>query len=62
MNLMQRICEKLTDHKYRKGVACSVGIVPVEYHYQCRLCKKRFWNYTPYKGAPEEGGQKWENA
>lgn len=54
MALIQHICCTLTNHNWRKGEAYSVGITPTEYHYKCRLCGKRFWNYTPYKGADEE--------
>ena len=48
-NLFQKICRFLTKHKYRKGIAKSVGIEPTEYHYRCRICGKRFWNYTPFE-------------
>ena len=48
-NMFQKICRLLTKHKHRKGIAKSVGIYPTEYHYRCRICGKRFWNYTPFK-------------
>jgi hypothetical protein len=53
-NIFQRICGKLTHHRWRKGNAYSVGIEPTEYHYQCQICRYRFWNYTPYRGAPNK--------
>ena len=53
-NIFQRLCELLTDHKFRKGWAYSDGISPKEYHYRCCICRWSFWNYKPYKGAPEQ--------
>lgn len=53
-NIFQRLCERLSDHKWRKGWAYSEGISPREYHYHCRICRWSFWNYKPYKGAPEQ--------
>lgn len=40
-------CKLLTSHRWRKLVAYSVGVEPVEYHYQCRICREAFWNYEP---------------
>ncbi len=44
---MKRACKRLTSHRWRKLVAYSVGVEPVEYHYQCRICREAFWNYEP---------------
>lgn len=54
MSILQRLCERITHHKWRKGYAYSVGISPIEYHYRCRICEKGFWNYRQYKGAPAQ--------
>ncbi len=54
MRIIENLCEKITDHKFRKGTAYSEGITPTEYHYKCRICGHRFWNYTSYKGAPAQ--------
>lgn len=48
-NLFQRICEKLTKHRIRRGTMWSDGIEPIEFHYKCLLCDKSFWNYTPHR-------------
>lgn len=53
-NIFQRICEKLTRHRWRKGNAYSVGIEPTEYYYQCQICRYRFWRFKPFKGAPPQ--------
>lgn len=53
-NIFQRICERLTNHRFRKGQAYSVGIEPTEYHYRCRICQLWFWNFTPFRGAPPQ--------
>lgn len=53
-NIFQRICGKLTHHKWRVGECHSEGIVPNEYHYRCHICKYRFWNFKPFKGAPPQ--------
>jgi hypothetical protein len=47
-NIFQKICCKLTDHKFRKGIMYSEGIEPPEFHYQCKICGYRFWNYQPF--------------
>lgn len=44
-NIFQKICCKITNHKFRKLRAQSVGIKPAEYHYTCRICRYHFWNY-----------------
>ena len=44
--ILQFLCRRVTDHRWRKLTAYSVGIEPVEYHYTCRVCRKHFWNYT----------------
>ncbi len=44
---MKRICKRLTNHRWRKLEAYSVGVEPTEYHYQCRICREVFWNYKP---------------
>lgn len=44
--IFQFLCRRVTDHRWRKLTAYSVGIEPVEYHYTCRVCRKHFWNYT----------------
>lgn len=50
MNILQKLCGKVTNHKFRKYQAKSVGIKPTEYHYKCKICGYRFWNYSsPYK-------------
>lgn len=43
--ILQFLCRRVTDHRWRKLTAYSVGIEPVEYHYTCRVCRKHFWNY-----------------
>ena len=43
--IFQFLCRRVTDHRWRKLTAYSVGIEPVEYHYTCRVCRKHFWNY-----------------
>jgi len=43
--ILQFLCRRVTEHRWRKLTAYSVGIEPVEYHYTCRLCRKHFWNY-----------------
>ena len=53
-NIFQRICERLTNHRFRKGQAYSVGIEPTEYHYRCRVCQLWFWNFTPFRGSPPQ--------
>lgn len=45
MNLLQRICEKLTKHKLRRCEGESIGIEPAEYHYRCLICRLPFWNH-----------------
>jgi len=42
---MQAVCQMLTNHRWRKLIAHSIGIYPVEYHWRCKICKKGFWNY-----------------
>ena len=54
-NFLQRLCHKLTNHKFRKCYAWSEGIEPTEFHYKCLICGKKFWNYTPCKKYKEEG-------
>ena len=44
--ILQFLCRRVTEHRWRKLTAYSVGIEPVEYHYTCCLCRKHFWNYT----------------
>lgn len=46
-NIFQKLCCKLTNHKFRKLEGWSVGIEPTEYHWKCKICRKRFWNYKP---------------
>jgi len=43
--ILQFLCRRVTEHRWRKLTAYSVGIEPVEYHYTCRVCRKHFWNY-----------------
>ena len=43
--ILQFLCRRVTDHRWRKLTAYSVGVEPVEYHYTCRVCRKHFWNY-----------------
>lgn len=43
--IFQFLCRRVTEHRWRKLTAYSVGIEPVEYHYTCRVCRKHFWNY-----------------
>ncbi len=40
-------CKRLTNHRWRRLEAYSVGVEPTEYHYQCRICREVFWNYKP---------------
>ena len=42
--LHQKICRKLTDHKYRKCYAYAENITPHEYYYRCKVCGYSFWN------------------
>lgn len=55
-NWIQKICRKITDHKWRKLIAHSVhdenctSDCKTEYYYQCRLCRAFFWNYSPPVG------------
>lgn len=51
--ILQVLCRRVTDHRWRKLTAYSVGIGPVEYHYTCRLCRKHFWNYEVNLGELE---------
>ena len=44
-NWFQKLCDKLTKHRWRKLICWSEGIEPREYHYKCKICGKRFWNY-----------------
>ena len=53
-NIFQWLCQKTTHHKFRKGKVYSTAIFPTEYHYQCKLCRKRFWNFIPYDDAPPQ--------
>lgn len=50
-NIFQKICGRITKHKFRKLTAQSMTIVPTEYHYACKICRYRFWNYG--KGGAE---------
>lgn len=48
----QRLCCKLTKHKYRKCYAwCDYSDIgdPIEYYYKCKICGYHFWNYAPPK-------------
>lgn len=54
-NLLQKICEKLTDHKYRKCYLYSEKVTPHEYYCYCRLCRYHFWTSNRPKKLP---GQK----
>jgi PHP family Zn ribbon phosphoesterase len=45
-NIFQKLCGFLTNHKCKKFIAKYVGIEAVEYHWKCRICGKRFWNYN----------------
>jgi len=47
-NILQKLCGKLTNHKFRKAWAYSEGITPTEYHYKCKICGCRFWNYKAF--------------
>lgn len=51
MSLIHRLCRKLTNHRFRKGVGYGVCL-PTEYYYKCSVCGYRFWNWVPYKGSP----------
>ena len=48
----QRMCRKLTNHKYRKCFAYSTEVVPNEYYYTCQVCGYTFWNEHPPKKLP----------
>ena len=45
MNILQKICQLLTLHKFRKIRMWSVDITPDEYHYKCKICNYHFWSY-----------------
>lgn len=55
-SLFQRLCCKVTDHRFCKLRAHTVhdeSCPPdckTEYYYQCRLCRATFWNYSPPVG------------
>ena len=44
-NVFQKLCRILTNHKWRTLEGWSEGVDPTEYHWQCKVCRKRFWNY-----------------
>ena len=44
-NWLQRLCDRLTNHRWRKLLCWSEGIEPQEFHWRCRICGHRFWNY-----------------
>ena len=56
-NWLQRICGKLTNHKYRKCWAYTEETDPPEYYCRCKLCQYRFWTDKKPKKLPS-GGQK----
>lgn len=39
---LERICEKITKHKFRRLIGSSE--VAKEYYYECKICKMPFWN------------------
>lgn len=49
-NIFQKLCYLLTHHKYKHFIGWSVGIAPTEFHWQCKICGKRFWNYNKPNG------------
>lgn len=56
MRILQSLCCLLTDHKFRHLTGWSEGITPTEFHWQCKICGKRFWNYDKpngFKGGNE---------
>ena len=38
-NWFQKLCDKLTKHRWRKLICWSEGIEPREYHYKCKICR-----------------------
>lgn len=48
MTVLQKICEKITDHKYRKYEGYT-DRKPKEYYYRCKICKLGFWDYKKPK-------------
>ena len=43
--MIQRICKKLTKHRWVRLWAYSEGLEPTEYHYKCLVCRGAFWSY-----------------
>mgnify|MGYP000927921826 CR=1 FL=1 len=52
--VLQELCCLLTDHKFRHLTGWSYGITPTEFHWQCRICGKKFWNYDKPNGFKEQ--------
>lgn len=53
-NVFQKLCELITHHKLRYLTGWSVGITPTEFHWQCKICGKRFCNYDKPNGFKGE--------
>ncbi len=53
-NRLQKLCGKLTRHKYRKCWAYTEETTPPEYYCQCLLCRYRFYTEKRPKKLPGE--------
>lgn len=54
MNILQKICERTTHHRFRHLTGWSVGITPTEFHWRCSICGKNFWNYNKPDGFKDQ--------
>lgn len=60
-NIFQKLCKKITSHKYRECYGwCDYTDVrnPIEYHYRCKICGNKFWNYQRPSEKQNKSGLK----
>ena len=45
MGVFQKLCGRLTNHKYCKYEAETIDAEPTEYYDRCKICRLLFWSY-----------------
>lgn len=53
-NKLQKLCGKLTNHRFRYCWAYTENTTPPEYYCRCRLCRYSFWTDKRPKKLPKE--------
>ena len=53
VNLLQKLCGKLTDHNPRECWAYYEGDKGNEYYCRCKVCRYHFWTDKKPKKVPE---------